>query len=508
MGDPSDTDDASNMPDSLRMRCARHCLNTHKPGHVPARILWPALGFPAVIAPQASGGSEYGDGTRCVCVLLLSDRPQLSASEAADHLRYVPWTQRHTRYLEAASDNSFQEGDLVIHNNENPTQPKQLEVPTEDGPDDYVQHVRCGFDEEGENGLIAGLSVKVKEFYANCSKKLRFLHEIRVSQQASGRLAAGLYHLLWVNADENDTEEQISDEMHLLLQEFAQPRLKAWADDVAKTRSNYSPNLEKLLQAYEFEYGSTHPPYNSSGMNMRPVRAEVLHPLFVRASASTLKIGHLTDIHVDIRLDVYEANLKNAPPPTSKSGHACPAPQFGNWNRNFVAGYQSIKKSADLVLLTGDLIDYGRGHLGPGYPLGEDEFYVMDRNWFLFYYFFSSGDAYQKPVYTILGNHDWRLNPYPPLAIAGAPNAKSYFDNYLAFKACTGSDKEWIQALEDVPEASARPRLREEICLFQASRGRPRSHARGPSGIGCQPHAPAGPDPEHGPQGLPHRNQH
>ncbi len=35
--------------------------------------------------------------------------------------------------------------------------------------------------------------------------------------------------------------------------------------------------------------------------------------------------------------------------------------------------------------------------------------------------------AYNRPVYTILGNHDWRLNPYTPFAVAGAPEPEELF---------------------------------------------------------------------------------
>ena len=42
---------------------------------VRARILWPALGFPAVIAPRKDGSTEplAGNPSRCICALILSD---------------------------------------------------------------------------------------------------------------------------------------------------------------------------------------------------------------------------------------------------------------------------------------------------------------------------------------------------------------------------------------------------------------------------------------------------
>src|SRR5262245_23537712 len=87
MSDDSDQTDT--------MRVARGSQNTHRPSRIPARILWPALGFPAVIAPDST--SPYSDATNSICVLLLSKKSHISKQQAADHLRVVPWNQRHAR---------------------------------------------------------------------------------------------------------------------------------------------------------------------------------------------------------------------------------------------------------------------------------------------------------------------------------------------------------------------------------------------------------------------------
>src|SRR5678815_2371372 len=51
---------------------------------VSARILWPALGFPAVIAPRQNGSTDPLEGNpgRCICVLILSNRKYLSKEDA------------------------------------------------------------------------------------------------------------------------------------------------------------------------------------------------------------------------------------------------------------------------------------------------------------------------------------------------------------------------------------------------------------------------------------------
>jgi hypothetical protein len=57
---------------------------------------------------------------------------------------------------------------------------------------------------------------------------------------------------------------------------------------------------------------------------------------------------------VDVRNDVYEENLY-------REGVAA---SFNNWNRDFVALYEHARRDSDVIFLTGDLIDYGRGHWG------------------------------------------------------------------------------------------------------------------------------------------------
>ena len=161
--------------------------------------------------------------------------------------------------------------------------------------------------------------------------------------------------------------------MALLLARFAAPRRQQ------ENAAEWRVNRDFLMREYQFEYGYLHQPYQSGR-----VRAEVLHPVFVdRQAPSTLRIGHATDTHVSTHLDVYERNLQHS---NFRNLH------FNNWNRSFAAVYERAKTNTDVVLLTGDLIDYGRGHWGLNRAdrLGDDGSYHVDRNWFLFYHLLAS----------------------------------------------------------------------------------------------------------------------
>jgi hypothetical protein len=77
----------------------------------------------------------------------------------------------------------------------------------------------------------------------------------------------------------------------------------------SKLTVSFSGKVRSLRLA-RLPYQQIYSPY----MMMRELpRAEVLHPLFVkRQQAEPLRIGHLTDLHVAVRADVYEANLDEA----------------------------------------------------------------------------------------------------------------------------------------------------------------------------------------------------
>ena len=62
------------------------------------------------------------------------------------------------------------------------------------------------------------------------------------------------------------------------------------------------------MDEYKFDYGALHPPYQRDDGEKR--LTEVLHPVFVKRLSGPLRIGHVTDTHVDVRADVYEANLE------------------------------------------------------------------------------------------------------------------------------------------------------------------------------------------------------
>ena len=94
--DPEGGEDYRGGPRGLRRAAVR------------ARILWPALGFPAVIAP---GGKSDAEATRCITLLVLSNQRALTPDAVARHLRCVPWAERGRRHI---AENFVAANDVTI----------------------------------------------------------------------------------------------------------------------------------------------------------------------------------------------------------------------------------------------------------------------------------------------------------------------------------------------------------------------------------------------------------
>lgn len=389
--------------------------------HKQARILWPALGFPEVLS---AGGGDAASGK--ICVLFLCEVPpaKMTPEIVARHLRCVPWAQRHTRYQDPRPDNSFLPSQISV---------QEVPVVASDALNEQL-HFFSG-------RVRVGLAKAVRNLYRQAG--LPYLYEARISTAnetrdpfaggsggngatgsgaagGASKLAPGRYQLLWINRRRSDTEQDPSDEMRLLVERHAK-RARFGSDGVPQYKHLEKTGVARqYLAEYEFDYD------RKTGMAGRE-RTEVLHPLFVLPPGrpAQLSVGHLTDMHVDLRID----RLKEALAPAAQR-------RYNNFNDNFAELYADARQHCDLLLMTGDLIDYGRGYHGRmaatydesgrlksrRHEFGKDRSYWRDRNWFLFYAMLASGEqTYARPVYTILGNHDWRLNPYHSLASNGPP---------------------------------------------------------------------------------------
>ncbi len=154
------------------------------------------------------------------------------------------------------------------------------------------------------------------------------------------------------------------------------------------------------------------------------------HSLYAKSSWANFGYLHATDLHVSRRLDKFAARLRRA-------GRAVSAEEFSNCNNNFrdlirKANALHAQGKIDMVVATGDLVDYifekGDHERGGGnFALFEDlvrgqSAYPDARP--------SRHEALKVPIFTSLGNHDYRGYPYElhfELDIPGPNRMQSHY---------------------------------------------------------------------------------
>lgn len=138
------------------------------------------------------------------------------------------------------------------------------------------------------------------------------------------------------------------------------------------------------------------------------------HPFYV-GEKDYLTIAHLSDSHLAARLwmleDRWNSNFNKVWEASSLSGEKTGA--FSHYVSQVEHILKSINadQNIDVIIHTGDIVDYNRGYGGKG----ENSFsrdYFFNRNWLLFYELLLK--YYEKPFFSVLGNHDYRMNPYFP----------------------------------------------------------------------------------------------
>lgn len=140
------------------------------------------------------------------------------------------------------------------------------------------------------------------------------------------------------------------------------------------------------------------------------VQQRKLHAVcIIESEDSGLHFIHLTDLHLARRNDIIEQEISAAAGQIKK---------FNNFNdrlRQFIrcANARADKGELDFVLIGGDMVDFVNHGV-------DDEVNVRDNNWMCFIEIITGkGQEAQQdntglkvPVFTVTGNHDWRLHPY------------------------------------------------------------------------------------------------
>ena len=144
------------------------------------------------------------------------------------------------------------------------------------------------------------------------------------------------------------------------------------------------------------------------------------HALCLRPAEERLRFIHLTDLHVALRNDLYEADLRDTVwySDPQQAAHT----QFNNFNENlrrFIRYANGLvdRGELDFVLILGDLVDFLRHGFSDREDFGDNNCRVF-RDLIL-----GAGNERERPapnvglkvpILTSTGNHDWRSFPYDP----------------------------------------------------------------------------------------------
>lgn len=138
------------------------------------------------------------------------------------------------------------------------------------------------------------------------------------------------------------------------------------------------------------------------------------HCLYARSDWKTFGVAHVSDLHVSRRIDTYRSVLRQ------RGVGESDVAQLNNWNdcfRAFIryANHLHAAGLLDVIMATGDLVDYAREV--NDHPDGPGNF--------SFFAALVQGEAkgpdaesvpsepLRVPMFTSLGNHDYRQLPYP-----------------------------------------------------------------------------------------------
>ncbi|KAA3657783.1 MAG: hypothetical protein DWQ04_27075, partial [Chloroflexi bacterium] len=223
--------------------------------------------------------------------------------------------------------------------------------------------------------------------------------------------------------------------------------LKKPYDDIPLMKQENKTTVGGSKSVYDWRFDRVEKLKKRCGDRDRDHKVRLFHPfMLMRTEAQEyLNVGHVTDLHICSLWDFFDEKLFpgyvqdqpeiiNAKERKKLAAKKDPlktiSERYNNPNinvRNLTSqlnsmglnggDFKDINKFVDIILQTGDLIDFNRGfNMNPEHDPDKD--YVFNVNWIRYFELLLLD--YKRPTFTSLGNHDWRLNPYTPVVKAEA----------------------------------------------------------------------------------------
>ncbi len=363
-----------------------------------ALILLPSLGFPAIAEKREDGNYEIFVSMLCITPANESVDFTLSIPEILGIEEFITHLETDLiefRYITKISD--------LFNNNLN-----IIMLLTSMNSRNRVYWIP-------QNNFIA----QIKEQYKKAYAKIRNMNQNQISNIRVSHiefmltlpqdLPSGLYNL--VCKHERDSYKSIKSSFQYVLKSMI--NYKSSKDNIVW--EEFKKYCYKKCKVKEVG------PDLSKTSDGKPIIP--YHPVYIPWKGKKyLNIAHISDTHVSRRWNAMahwaneysEGKLQIQVNKKDCSIEAKNWANFNNPNRRFEEALQKANENSnvDIIIITGDLIDYNRGYYGnkDSYFKHGVESYYKNYNWILFYELLLKN--YNKPVFTILGNHDYRLNPY------------------------------------------------------------------------------------------------
>lgn len=417
-----------------------------------AVILYPSLGCPALVKLE----QEHA----WVEMIIACKTDDLRVTEVAFHLRFAEWKVCH------GNKGQYEQLDMYktyFQKHDQANESKDLIRISEayENIDDKISVEEVTKD--GFTLQLAHMNAFPWVLNSYREKGYKYLYKIGINLQHEHRLhvTGKLVNFFWLEREMNELSA-------------GKPSLMAIKSDWTKDIFN---NQKERYKTKVSEFGK-------GAGGEAEILANTYHPVYV-SNKKRLDIGHITDIHLDTRMELYSKSVasvievsENCQVRIEGDERVVSNQEFykplknvvANFNKLFLNISGKLLDKADILIITGDLIDYNKGihtdqtfkekdkkpsevwaELRADWFKADNKEHFDDRNWFLFYkLLLKLYKDYEKPIFTTLGNHDYVKHAMAPWPLFGKAWNGVYdmnltrYENALCFGKGYKDSKEFV----------------------------------------------------------------
>lgn len=394
-----------------------------------AIILYPSLGCPAIVKVEKDSA--------WLEMVIVSKSNDLRATEIAFHLRYSDWIRSHGNNMDYKPLSLYEDYFL---DDKHKDELKNI-IKISDIYDNSDDTFGAGRKEDNFFTLQLGQMNAfpwVLESHKENGYPYIYKIGINLKYEKDCLYEGKLFNFIWLERSVHEQSQK-------------RPSLLKFLSDMIKEKF-LKKKFKTFLSDFDAELGGGEKFVTTP---KEEVMATRYHPVYV-SFKEQLSIGHVTDIHLDSRMELYsqsvasviEVNenckggvkIENNERVIKNSDFYSPLKNMvANFNKLFMDISGKLLNKSDILVITGDLIDYNKGihtdqtvkikdkkpsevwnSLASNFLTLDNKEHIEDRNWFMFYkHLLELYTLHRKPIFTMLGNHDYVKHAMAPWPLYG-----------------------------------------------------------------------------------------